>query len=137
MTKNLPPIIAWDESWSVGVTVLDEDHKHLVQLLQRLFGVLITSQNVDDVARVVQDLLDYTEYHFRHEETLLADHHYPELEDHKACHKELLSQVQHYCNTIQQHTAGDSLGDDVYEFLKHWLVDHILDKDLLYKPYLM
>jgi len=44
MVKELPPVISWDDSWSVGLTEIDDDHKKLVHILQTLFGALITSQ---------------------------------------------------------------------------------------------
>jgi len=136
MVKELPPVISWDDTWSVGLTEIDDDHKKLVHILQTLFGALITSQGVEYLGTIIKELLDYTEYHFEHEKMILKSKQYPNLEDHNECHNQLIEQVKTYCQIIKDQHETEELSDDVFEFLKHWLVDHILDKDFLYKPYL-
>lgn len=135
MTAKLPPIISWDDSWSVGLKELDDEHKKLVHIIQTLFGAIITSQGKDYIETIVKELLDYTEYHFQHEESILKEKQYPDLNDQVHCHQLLLENVKSYCQIIKSHQETEKLSDDVYEFLKHWLVDHILEKDILYKQY--
>jgi len=104
MVKELPPVISWDDSWSVGLTEIDDDHKKLVHILQTLFGALITSQGVEYLGTIIKELLDYTEYHFEHEEMILKSKQYPNLEDHIECHNQLIEQVKIYCQIIKDTT---------------------------------
>ncbi|MFC1583144.1 bacteriohemerythrin [Candidatus Neomarinimicrobiota bacterium] len=137
MSKDLPPIISWDNSWSVGMEEIDNDHKKLVHLIQTLFGALITVQAKDYIEKIVSDLIDYTKYHFKREEEILAERGYERLDEHKELHRLLSAHVTEMCNYIVEKGGSEDLGDDVYKFLKHWLVDHILEEDMRYKPFLV
>ena len=102
MTKNLPPMITWNDAWSVGVDVIDEEHKKLVDILQKLFGALITVQAKSYIKGLVDELMDYTHYHFKNEEAILGKYDYPHLEQHKAQHIALVHSLAGTKDIIQR-----------------------------------
>ncbi|UCD37456.1 MAG: hemerythrin family protein [Fidelibacterota bacterium] len=136
MTKDLPPIIAWDNSWSIGVEEIDEHHQKLVSMIQLLFGALITAQGADYIKGIVNDLIDYTKYHFHREEEIFEEYGYDRIEEHKQLHHELVERVLEICKLIIEKGGTEDLGDDVYRFLKTWLADHILEEDMRFKEFL-
>ncbi|UCH09394.1 MAG: hemerythrin family protein [Fidelibacterota bacterium] len=136
MGDELPPIITWDDAWTIGVDEIDEHHHKLVEMLQRLFGALITAQGEDYIKEVFLELIDYTKYHFSREEEIFEEHGFEELEAHKELHQELVKQVLDFSQEIIAQGSSEEVSEEVYYFLRHWLADHIINEDLKFKAFL-
>ncbi len=136
MGTKLAPVIVWEDSWSVGIEDIDDDHKKLVLLIQKLFGALISAQGAEYVKTVFFELIDYTRYHFEREEEIYEKYNYHELEHHKQLHQDLIQQVLDISKDIISGGQTEQISDEFYEFLKRWLVDHILEEDLKFKTFL-
>ena len=136
MGTKLAPVIVWEDSWNVGITEIDDDHKKLVSLLQKLFGALIAAQGAEYVKTIFFELIDYTRYHFEREEEIYKEYNYDELEHHKQLHQDLIQQVLDISKELLSEGETEKVSDDFFEFLKHWLVDHILNEDLKFKDFL-
>jgi len=136
MGTKLSPIIVWEDSWSVGIKDIDEDHKKLVLLIQKLFGALITAQGAEYVKTVFFELIDYTRYHFEREEEIYEKYDFNDLERHKQLHQDLIQQVLDISKELLSKGETEQVSDDFFEFLKRWLVDHILEEDLKFKTFL-
>ncbi len=136
MKKQLPTIISWDDSWNIGINEIDEDHRKLVLLIQQLFGALIAAQGAEYVKKVFFELIDYTRYHFECEEKIYENNKFYDLTRHQKLHKELIQQVLEMSKEILSRGETEEVSDDFFEFLKHWLVDHILEEDTKFKEFL-
>ncbi|MFH1853584.1 MAG: bacteriohemerythrin [Candidatus Neomarinimicrobiota bacterium] len=136
MTVKLNPIISWDDEWNINVAEIDADHKKLVSMIQHLFGALITNQGAEHIQNIFFELIDYTRYHFNREEEIYNKHGFPELEEHKIQHRQLIQQVLDVSKKIIAEGKTADLSDELFEFLKSWLVNHILEEDLKFKAFL-
>ena len=136
MGQELPPIITWDEAWSIGIAEIDEHHHKLVELIQRLFGALITAQGTAYMEEIVIELVDYTKFHFSREEEVYQEYGFDQLEHHKGQHQALVKQVLDVTQDVLKRGPSEELSEEVYYFLRHWLVDHIIDEDLKFKAFL-
>jgi hemerythrin len=136
MGQELPPIITWDEAWSIGIAEIDEHHHKLVELIQRLFGALITAQGTAYMEEIVIELVDYTKFHFSREEEVYQEYGFDQLEHHKGQHQALIKQVLDVTQDVLKRGPSEELSEEVYYFLRHWLVDHIIDEDLKFKAFL-
>jgi hemerythrin len=125
--------LQWTENLSVGVTQMDDHHKKLVSLINMLFDAM-SGDATSTVETVLNDLLDYTRYHFAEEEKLLAASDYPDLEEHQGIHramvKEVLDMRQRYLDKPASVPPNEAL-----DFLSKWLMRHIIGKDLRYRPF--
>ena len=64
----------------------------------------------------------------------MASCDYPELEEHRKGHAALIQKVQEYQHKF---TEGKiSVANEVFNFLKSWLIQHIQGTDKKYSPYL-
>ncbi|GAH38184.1 unnamed protein product, partial [marine sediment metagenome] len=60
--------IEWDDKFSVGITLIDEQHKMLMQRLNDLSKAIERNQSIGEIVRVLGFLIDYTNFHFSTEE---------------------------------------------------------------------
>jgi len=128
------PLVTWDESYSVGVEKCDEDHKKLFSLINTLHDAMLIGKGAYVIQRVVNELADYTQYHFSREESLLEKTHYGELGSHRAQHLEFVKQVEQFRQDLKAGAIGESVF--VADFLKDWLTDHIKQSDQQYSIHL-
>lgn len=136
MGTKLSPIIIWEDSWNVGIKDIDDDHKKLVLLIQKLFGALISAQGAEYVKTVFFELIDYTRYHFQREEEIYEKYDFNDLQRHKQLHQDLIQQVLDFSKDLLSKGETEQVSDDFFEFLKRWLIDHILEEDLKFKTFL-
>ncbi len=126
--------INWNESYSVHIKQLDEQHKKLFQIVNALYDAMKNGKGNDVLAGVFDELINYTKLHFSTEENLLKIHNYPNLTAHKMEHERLVNQVLDLQKQFMD--GGAALSIKVSNFLKEWLMNHIKKSDMAYSKYL-
>jgi len=128
-------LMNWNEKLSVGVAVIDDEHKKLVAMLNELYDGMQSGKAAAALGHVLDGLISYTAAHFKHEEELFAKTGYPAAVAHKKEHDDLTKQV---LDVQAKYKAGVSgtLSLEVMSFLKNWLVTHIQGSDKGYGPHL-
>lgn len=125
----------WSPDYSVGIRLIDNDHKDLVDTVNELHDAIEAREGCEAVRRALTMLANYVREHFAREEQLMADYGYPGLAAHKRLHFVLRRQV----HAIRLVYADDPLKidpDRLLAFLRDWLVNHILKSDRQYVPYM-
>jgi hemerythrin len=126
--------IMWDESYSVGVELLDKQHMQIVEIINRLIDEPGEGFGPDEVARILADLTKFVHYHFQTEEQLLTEYGYPDLKTQQAEHKDFRKELAGFCmGSMKNHTI---IPINVLLYLREWWEDHILVKDMKYSPFL-
>jgi len=128
-------LVEWSDELSVGIEEIDEQHKILVNLLNRLHEAIITKHEADVIKEVLNGLTQYTIIHFAVEESLMRIFDFPGYEAHKRHHEELTKQVIDLKQKIDSGEAEVSM--DVLHFLRGWLTNHIMREDKGYSPYFL
>lgn len=124
-------IVEWQNSYSVGVKVIDEQHMKLIQLTNKLFASCMSGHErnkADSIfLKVIHEVIDYVGYHFGTEEKVMERIDYPEYKIHKQEHmdfvKEVLIKVEDF-NFGKMNTALSF----VY-YLRDWVLRHIAVSD--------
>jgi methyl-accepting chemotaxis protein len=132
--RKIKPLITWNDDVKVGIDLIDDQHKVLVDYLNELNEFMARGEGGKAVGRVIEKLKDYTVTHFGNEEKLFDKYGYPETEDHKRQHADLIETVKDIDRKFQAGTLA--LGTEVMEFLRGWLVNHINGTDRKYVPFL-
>lgn len=128
-------LLQWTEKMSVGIDTIDADHQKLLALVNELHSVVRKKESPDIVARVLRDLIAYTDYHFEAEEQLLRLIRYPDFERHKEIHGALRDKVAEL--EVRYRDAPHKAGVKMFDFLSDWLMRHILGEDMKYKALLL
>lgn len=122
------PALRWDNRLCVGVEEIDDQHKALIGYCNDLVAAVRRGRGQKAVAKLMNQLREYTVRHFTAEEGLMERMGYPELGAHRAVHNQLTKQVKLYQRQIYQQHAPEPA--EVRSFLKDWLINHILAEDL-------
>ena len=120
-------LITWSDKLNTGVPSVDEQHKKLVSMVNRMNHALLTGKANETVGRVLDDLIDYTASHFQHEERLMTTHDFPGYNEHKRQHDELKQNVLDLQRRFNEGSAR--LNVEVMVFLRNWLKGHIMGSD--------
>jgi len=120
--------LVWDNTLSIGVDEVDEDHRRLVDLFNIFNRSVAEGDAADYVQAVLEELISLTVWHFRHEERLMLKYGYAGLAEHKAEHQELIESVQELQQKYLQ--GGETVSEEDIQFLEQWLTAHIYDEDM-------
>ncbi len=122
--------INWSDAYSVQIEEIDNQHKKLIDLINELFDSMQKGQSNKVIGRILNDLVNYTVFHFKNEETYFDRFNYEETEEHKAKHKRLVDKVVKIKSDFE--SGKISVSTDLLKFLKRWLFEHILETDKKY-----
>lgn len=126
------PYIEWTKELEVGIPLVDKDHKVLVSLLNQVYDAIGNNEERAVLGSVLNSLSEYTNYHFAREEKLQEVAGYGDLQAHHQRHLTLAKQVHDICVRYEA-DSGTVQGDEILQFLKSWLVEHILKHDMSYR----
>lgn len=127
-------LITWLDSYSVGNERLDGQHQRLLSIINSLGEAMLAGTEHTALMKILSDLAGYAKNHFRDEERILAEHNYPHLATHQERHADLNRKLADYYRNF--YLKKDLKAQEVLDFLKHWLFDHILEEDMGYKVFL-
>lgn len=100
----------WSSDFETGLEVVDEQHHHLIELVNQFSDQVLTQQvNEKDVVILYAELTDYTHYHFAEEEALMEKFgvHPDAIEYHRDIHKDFCEQL----GFLKRHLKLDSMTD--------------------------
>ena len=130
--SHIPNLVAFDDAIRLGISDIDDQHKNLVDLINRLHKSMKLRQGKKQAEAVLNELVEYTVVHFAYEEKRMKECGYKGLADHIPAHRELVAKVKAFQASFGQGNAMLSM--DLMEFLKNWLVHHIQGIDRKYAP---
>ena len=128
------PLFQWTPELSVNVKEIDNQHKQLVNLINLLHDSMKSGKGKDVMGKVLNDLTDYTVYHFGTEERLFQKYGYIEYPQHKKEHDDLTKQVLDVKSKFE--VGQTTVTIEVMNFLKDWLNNHIKHSDKKYSAFL-
>ncbi len=101
--------LVWREQMSVANTLIDNEHKYLIDQINALEVALNTRDNHDILVETLDHLVGYTKTHFDHEEAIQRKISYPELEAHKLEHKKLMQNLYAIKNKLDAVLGNDQV----------------------------
>jgi len=119
----------WNQRFETGIAKVDEQHRQLVDIINRVGTTLIDGDATEEsVNGVIAELGDYAHYHFAEEERLMAEvgidrHH---AEQHRLHHRQFIEQVGRMWSTRAE---LEQPAEVLEGFLASWLTFHILEED--------
>ncbi len=116
-----------------GIEFIDQEHAKLFDIANRAYELLVNDfipDKYDYIVEVINELKDYTKYHFNHEEEYMISIGYKRLLSQKVSHEDFIEKLGEYRAEDIDENQKESLLE-LLDFLNTWLVEHIFKKDKL------
>ena len=110
---------------SVGIESIDLQHQYLVDLINRI-SLELKGSDTDYQASLIDELGGYARVHFTAEENLMYKLGYPDLENHRMLHQQLLEKLN---GQIGLYLVGMLNPEEIVQYLSGWVVRHLLTED--------
>ncbi len=125
----------WTPALSVGNDEIDDQHRDFLVRIGRV-SRLITDGGAQEIREAATVMVALLKIHFDTEERIFGATTYPWAQDHAVEHRVLLHFACHAKKMI------DESGDHIYcrmslRYLAQSVVEHLMDTDMGYKPYLL
>ncbi len=127
--------LKWDKNLLIHVKEIDNQHKKLYELTNRLHEDLVAGQGDKILGEILKSLVDYVQLHFTTEEKLMEKHKYPLIKQHKTAHKDFISKIQNYL--IKYKNKTPLLAREILMYLKGWYEEHIIHTDKIFGTFLL
>ncbi len=128
-------LVGWSEDLTVGVAVVDADHRKLFSLVNYLYDSMIAGKDKPVIDEFIDSLMIYTRQHFEREEAFFEETDYPDRAAHKKEHEALIAQI----SAAHEKYKSDASASQLLEmigFLNKWMIEHIRKSDKKYAPHL-
>mgnify|MGYP001593840550 FL=1 len=121
------------DKYKTGILFIDEEHEKLFEIGEKAFQLLKSQYKIDKydkIIEVIEELTEYTNYHFKHEENYMKSINYKKLFTQKMDHLGFIEKLKGInLNKIDENQDEAIMG--ILTYLNAWLINHILEKDLL------
>ncbi|HOQ37090.1 MAG TPA: hemerythrin family protein [Acetivibrio sp.] len=120
-----------------GIDFIDEEHTRLFAIADEAYELLknqFIPDKYDYIMNLIEELKDYTKYHFQHEEEYMNSIGYKKVLSHKVAHDDFIQKINEFDPDKVDKNPKDTLLELV-DFLATWLVLHISKADKLIAEY--
>ena len=123
-------MIEWNDKYSLNISLIDEKHKKLFEIINKAIIAEKQSEIAKDVLGILDEMTEYALKHFETEERYMKEFNFPEYQTHRNEHINFTNNTIDYKNRI---VGGDfQIINEILEYLKQWLVNHIQVTDRQY-----
>ena len=126
-------LMDWNESYSVGVEHLNKQHMTLINQINLLHEAMKVGKGKETITEILDNLINYTATHFKSEEKLFSQYNFPDTEKHVVEHTTFVEEVLTFKEDFDKGRIMVTF--EVMDFLKNWLIKHILGSDMEYKTF--
>ncbi len=119
----------WTPDLSVGVSVIDEQHKTWFKKANDLFEAGKNHQAKEYVGKMLDFLDDYTKKHFQDEEQYMLRIRYPEYAAQKQAHTAFIEQLRKLKNDYSESGGNILVIINANQLVIGWLTAHISNMD--------
>lgn len=128
-------MIQFTEDCLIGIEQLDNEHRHLFDLLNQAMNLVEDyrdGDNYDEIRTLINELDEYVETHFEHEEAYMLEIRDPELPAQRIQHNLFRNRVHNwYFKGLDSSEEQLELLTEMIQYMMKWLYGHILGSDTL------
>lgn len=122
--------LEWNPSFEVGYTVIDYQHRTLIDNFFELLNSFDNEYSKSEINLLITFLNEYVEIHFQTEEKYLELNNYPFLNHQRGQHQNFIKSF----NQLKKEIGSDEMSKTYMMFriqilLIDWIINHILKED--------
>ena len=128
--------IEWSNNLSVGVDLIDDQHKMLIQKIADLAEAVNKTQGAEKILKTLGFMVEYTDFHFSAEEKIMTEQNYPDIEYHLKQHEQFKQMIKNLEEDFEEEGATRALSTSINTYLMNWLINHIQKVDVAFGSFL-
>lgn len=121
--------MGWTEDLSVGVDIIDQQHKIWFEKANQLFDAGKNGKAKEFIAQMLDFLDEYTKMHFRDEEKYMLSIHYPEYGTQKELHTNFIAELAKLKAEYARSGGNIAVIINANQMVINWLIQHISTQD--------
>ena len=111
--------------YKIGDNLIDSEHEQIFAIASKLH---LYKDNDKKIKALIKELLEYTKYHFEHEQEYMQSINYPLTKEHTKLHAQLVAELKIFFNEIATYEYEQVL-QKVHYFIGEKIINHILIED--------
>ena len=124
--------LVWTEQADIGIDEVDQQHRKIVAYINQLDDAYYSGLPRKKLGKIINDLVEYTVYHFKAEENLLEKAGYPFLKAHQKAHVLYAQGILDFQSRFEK---GEDISGDMEGLLAKWFFDHLKHDDTDFVQY--
>lgn len=131
------PFIPWEDKFELGITEIDEQHKKMLAIINKLYDLFEDLKNNDqiEIDKVIKEMADYAVYHFDTEEKYFTMFDYEKASEHIQIHNQYREKIDDWRKKYEE-TKDEKIFFEISNFLHDWWIWHINNTDRDYVPFM-
>jgi hemerythrin len=123
-------LFKWDDKYSVNNEELDNHHKVLFDILNKLYMSCFEENENITLGSIYEESVSYINYHFSAEEQYMMDKGYNDIEKHIIMHNIFKERILLLKKDIDLNNIV--LTKELIVYLGNWLLNHVMVEDKKY-----
>lgn len=125
--EELKSNFRWNSDYKVFEEMIDKEHKVLFDIALKALDYHNTDIKTH-IKLTIKELYDYMKTHFEHEELFMKKIEYPNYEEHKKIHQNIIKQINEFIKSLSTINIQE-FERKLIEYIDIWLIGHILYED--------
>ncbi|OOM78012.1 bacteriohemerythrin [Clostridium sp. BL-8] len=129
----------WKEEYSLNIEEIDKQHKKLLEIGRRAYDIAVIDDGYDrfdEIMTIIDELLEYTKYHFEYEENMLKKYNYDHIHDQEEEHGFYVYKINEVASREDIDDNQRKVTLEIIDFLSEWISQHINVADRKYALFL-
>ncbi len=123
-------LLVWKPEYESGHPVIDRQHRQLFSEVNTLLSVMLDNKPKNDIAHLIEHLLESARRHFADEEAILDSTRYRGTAEHTLIHRQLLQKGKRLADRFDENRLDFN---EMFSYLANDIVlEHILKTDKQY-----
>ena len=121
------------EEYKTGIDFIDEQHKVLFEIADKTYNLLkndLALDKYDKVVALIEELQNYTVFHFNAEEEYMKSINYKRMFTQKVEHDAFIKRIKDVDFKKIDHNQDEYI-INILQLLNDWLTGHIFENDKL------
>lgn len=128
----------WKDAYKTNIEEIDKQHQKIFEIGNKLYDTVKAGDHVDqydEIMNIIEELRNYTRYHFDYEEEMLEKHGYENLETQKKQHEIYIKKIEGLKEEeVDEDQKGTKMG--LLTMVSDWIALHILNEDFRYREFI-
>lgn len=124
-------MLMWKDEYATGVDSIDEQHRRLLEIAGDAYDLLknqMYTDKYDKIIEIIEELKNYTMYHFDSEEQYMESIGYKKILSHKVNHRDFIDKIENIdMGKVDENQDAYIL--QLLDFVVDWIDKHILQLD--------